>query len=48
MQRLTPAVGRDFLGAAMNFTEEQKRFVTGLRAKPGEEIQFVVFEDNIH
>jgi hypothetical protein len=51
MLRLTSKDDRDFLGEAMNFTEEQKHFVTGLKAKSKEEggdgIQFVVFEEGI-
>lgn len=42
MLRLTSKDDRDFLGEAMNFNEEQKRFVTNL--KPG---QFVAFEQNV-
>jgi hypothetical protein len=42
MLRLTAKDDRDFLGEAMNFNEDQKRFVTNL--VPG---QFVAFESNV-
>jgi len=42
MLRLTSRDDRDFLGEAMNFNEEQKRFVTSLC--PGE---FVAFAENV-
>jgi hypothetical protein len=51
MLRLTSRDDRNFLGEAMNFTEEQKQFVTGLKAKRkedgGDGVQFVVFEEGI-
>lgn len=47
MLRMTSQDDRDFLGAAMNFSEEQKRFVTGLRAEPGKAVNFVVFDESL-
>ncbi|MHB1768273.1 MAG: ATP-binding protein [Phycisphaerae bacterium] len=47
MLRLTSKDDRDFLGDAMNLTEAQKLFVTGLTAKEGRDIQYVVFEEGI-
>ena len=47
MLRLTSKDDRDYLGETMNFTPEQNRFVTSLRALPGEGVQFVVFEEGI-
>ncbi len=47
MLRLTAADDRDFLGNAMNFTEEQKRFVTSLRAESGRGVDMVVFEQQL-
>jgi len=47
MLRMTSKDDRDYLGEAMNFTAEQKRFVTGLRARAGEGIQFIAFEEGI-
>jgi hypothetical protein len=42
MLRLTSADDRDFLGEAMNFNDDQKRFVSTLRP-----LQLVVFEENL-
>jgi hypothetical protein len=47
MLRLTSKDDRDYLGAAMNFNEEQKKFVTGLRANEETGIQFVVFDESV-
>jgi hypothetical protein len=47
MLRLTAADDREFLGTAMNFTEEQKKFVTSLRAESGRGVDFVVFEQQL-
>lgn len=47
MLRLTSKNDRDYLGEAMNFNEEQKRFVTNLRAEPGKSVQFVAFEETL-
>ncbi len=47
MLRLTSRDDRDFLGDAMNFTEAQKLFVTGLTSKEGRDIQYVIFEESI-
>lgn len=47
MLRLTSEDDREYLGAAMNFNEEQRRFVTSLRAETGKSVQFVAFEENI-
>jgi len=47
MLRLTSEDDREYLGAAMNFNEEQRRFVTSLRAESGKSVQFVAFEENI-
>lgn len=47
MLRLTSKDDRDYLGETMNLTPEQNRFVTSLRAQPGEGVQFVVFEEGI-
>lgn len=47
MLRLTAADDREFLGAAMNFTDEQKRFVTSLKAEQGRGVDFVVFEQQL-
>jgi hypothetical protein len=44
MLRLTAADDREFLGAAMNFTEQQKRFVTSLSAEEGRGVHMAVFE----
>jgi Helicase HerA, central domain len=47
MLRLTAADDREFLGTAMNFTEDQKRFVTSLRAEQGRGVDMVVFEQQL-
>ena len=47
MLRLTAADDREFLGTAMNFTDEQKRFVTSLRAESGRGVDMVVFEQQL-
>ena len=47
MLRLTSKDDRDYLGEAMNFTEDQKRFVTNLKAEKNKAINFVVFEEGI-
>ncbi len=47
MLRLTASDDREFLGSAMNFTDEQKRFVTSLRAEPGRGVDMVVFEQQL-
>ena len=47
MLRLTAADDREFLGSAMNFSEEQKRFVTSLRAESGRGVDMVVFEQQL-
>ncbi len=47
MLRLTSKDDRDYLGAAMNFTEAQKRFVTNLRVDKGEAVNFVLFEEGV-
>nr|WP_294523848.1 hypothetical protein [uncultured Rhodopila sp.] len=47
MLRLTAADDREFLGTAMNFSEDQKRFVTSLRAEAGRGVGMVVFEQQI-
>lgn len=47
MLRLTAADDREFLGAAMNFTNDQKRFVTSLRAESGRGVDMVVFEQQL-
>jgi hypothetical protein len=47
MLRLTAADDREFLGTAMNFTDEQKRFVTSLRAEQGRGVDMVVFEQQL-
>lgn len=47
MLRTTAREDRDYLGEAMNFTEEQKMFVTSLRAEAGAGIDMVVFEEGI-
>lgn len=47
MLRLTAWDDREFLGTAMNFTEEQKRFVTSLRAEEGRGIDMVVFDHQL-
>jgi len=47
MLRLTSADDRDYLGAAMSFNEEQKRFVNTLRAERGKHVQFVAFDENV-
>ncbi|MEQ8601916.1 MAG: hypothetical protein RIB45_01260 [Marivibrio sp.] len=47
MLRVTSKDDRDYLGEAMNFTEAQNRFVTALRAKPGEGVDMVVFEEGV-
>jgi hypothetical protein len=47
MLRLTAADDREFLGEAMNFSEEQKRFVTSLRAESGRGVDMVVFEQQL-
>jgi hypothetical protein len=46
MLRLTAADDREFLGAAMNLTDEQKRFVTSLRADE-DGVNMVVFEQQL-
>ena len=45
MLRLTSKDDREYLGEAMSLSQAQKRFVTSLRAKSGEEVQFVVFDE---
>lgn len=47
MLRLTSQDDRDYLGSAMNMSPDQSRFVTGLRARRGETVQYVVFEEGI-
>jgi hypothetical protein len=47
MLRLTAADDRAFLGAAMNFSDEQSRFVTSLRAESGRGVDMVVFEQQL-
>lgn len=47
MLRLTAADDREFLGTAMNFTEEQKKFVTSLKAESGRGVDFVIFEQQL-
>tara|TARA_R110002110_G_scaffold415618_1_gene652489 strand:- start:23059 stop:25776 length:2718 start_codon:yes stop_codon:yes gene_type:complete len=47
MLRLTAEDDRQYLGEAMNFTEEEKSFVTSLRAEPGRGIDMVVFEQQL-
>lgn len=47
MLRLTAADDREFLGDAMNFTAEQKRFVTSLQARAGRGVDMVVFEQQL-
>ena len=47
MLRLTALDDREYLGEAMNFTEEQKRFVTNLKVERGRQINFVVFEEGV-
>lgn len=47
MLRLTSKEDREYLGEAMNFSEEQKRFVTNLRVDKDGGINMVVFEEGI-
>ncbi len=47
MLRLTASDDREFLGSAMNFTDEQKRFVMSLRAQAGRGVDMVVFEQQL-
>jgi hypothetical protein len=47
MLRLTAKDDRDYLGDAMNLTEEQKRFVGTLSAQRGRGIRFVAFEEGL-
>ncbi len=47
MLRLTSRDDREYLGEAMRFTTEQKEFVSTLRAKEGDRVQFVVFEETL-
>lgn len=47
MLRLTSSDDREYLGAAMNLTDSQKRFVATLRAEPGVAINMVAFEEGV-
>lgn len=47
MLRVTAKDDRDYLGEAMSFTEEQKQFVTSLRARGGHGIDMVIFEEGV-
>jgi hypothetical protein len=47
MLRLTADDDREYLGSAMNFTDDQKRFVTSLRAEAGRGVDMVVFEQQL-
>jgi hypothetical protein len=47
MLRTTAAEDRDYLGSAMNFNDEQKLFVSGLRAEETAGIQYVAFEEGV-
>jgi hypothetical protein len=47
MLRLTAGDDRDYLGDAMSFNEEQKRFVNTLRAERGGQVQYVAFDENV-
>ena len=47
MLRLTARDDRDYLGEAMNFNEDQKRFVNTLRAERGQQVQYVAFDENV-
>jgi hypothetical protein len=47
MLRLTAADDREYLGEAMNFSDQQKRFVTSLRAVSGRGVDMVVFEQQL-
>jgi hypothetical protein len=47
MLRLTAEDDREFLGSAMNFSDDQKRFVTSLRAETGRGVDMVVFEQQL-
>ncbi len=47
MLRLTSRDDRDFLGEAMSFNEEQKQFVSTLRAERGVAVQYVAFDESV-
>jgi DNA helicase HerA-like ATPase len=47
MLRLTSRDDRDYLGEAMNFNEEQKQFVSTLRAERNGQVQYVAFDENV-
>ena len=47
MLRTTAAEDRDYLGLAMNFNDEQRLFVSSLRAEETAGIQYLAFEEGV-
>ena len=47
MLRITSRDDRDYLGEAMNFNEDQKKFITTLRVEKGKQVQYVAFDENV-